>query len=250
MPLPAGAGTPASDAREAVADATRECSSITTATAEVGVSGSVGGQRLRGRLSVGLAPPASVRLEAVAPFGQPIFFFVARGGQATLLLTREQRVLRQDRPADVLEALTGIPLDAADLRILLVGCVVDPRVDQGQQLGDEWRIVPDGQRLLYLRRESESGRWQIVAGIYRQPDRPEWRVEYRNFDRGLPRAIQLVSSDRNRFNLGLTVSDIDTSTTLGPEVFEVVVPAAATPMTLEELRESGPMAGSFDQDDR
>jgi hypothetical protein len=248
MSLPEGPGSPVSDTGDAVSDATRECRTISTATAEVGVSGSVGGRRLRGRLLVGLAPPASVRLEAVAPFGQPIFIFVARGGEATLLLTREERVLRHDRPADVLEALTGIPLDAADLRTLLVGCAVDPQGGQGRQAGDDWRIVPDGQRLLYLRREPDSGRWRIVASLYRTADRPEWRAEYREFVGGLPRAIRLASRDRERFNLSLDVSELDTSTMLGPEAFEVVLPAAAAPMTLDELREAGPLAGSFDQD--
>jgi hypothetical protein len=246
--LPAGPGSAATDGREAVADATRDCRSITTATAEVGVSGSVGGQRLRARLLVGFEPPSSLRLEAVAPFGQPIFIFVARGGQATLLLTREQRVLRNDRPADVLEALTGVPLDAADLRTLLVGCAASPQVEQARELGGDWRVVPEGQRQVYLRRDSQSGRWQIVAVVYRQPDRPEWRVEYRDFNDGVPRALRLVSSDRDRFNLGLSVSAFDTGTTLEPEAFEVVVPVAASPMTLEELREAGPLAGSFDEE--
>ena len=45
------------------------CRAIRTLTAEVAVSGSAGGHRVRARLSAGVSAPASARLEAVAPFG-------------------------------------------------------------------------------------------------------------------------------------------------------------------------------------
>ena len=83
----------------ALAQATDACRAIRTLTAEVAVSGSAGGHRLRGRLSVGVAAPASVRLEAVAPFGAPLFFFVATDNDATLLLSQDDRVLEHGQPA-------------------------------------------------------------------------------------------------------------------------------------------------------
>src|SRR5207247_11119018 len=122
LKLPSGAGTPAPDAAGALAEATAACRTVSTITAEMAVSGSVGGRRLRARLLAGLASPASARLEAVAPFGPPLFFFVARGGDATLYLPRDDRVLEHGRPAAVLEAIAGVPLDAADLRVTLIGC--------------------------------------------------------------------------------------------------------------------------------
>ena len=69
-----------------LAPATATCRAVRTLTAEIAVSGSAGGHRLRGRLSAGVAAPASVRLEAVAPFGPPLFIFVAMGDDAALLL--------------------------------------------------------------------------------------------------------------------------------------------------------------------
>src|SRR4029079_12587078 len=77
MKLPSGAGAPAADAAAAFAGATAACRAVTALTAGVVASGSVNGERLRGHLLVGLAAPASARLEAVAPAGQPIFIFVA-----------------------------------------------------------------------------------------------------------------------------------------------------------------------------
>src|SRR5215472_18289159 len=109
--LPSGPMTPATDARDAIAEATLACQRVDALTAEVGVSGSADGQRVRGRMVVGVARPASARLEAVAPFGAPLFIFVARDDEATLLLPRDDRVLERGRPADVLQAATGVPLD-------------------------------------------------------------------------------------------------------------------------------------------
>jgi hypothetical protein len=71
----------AADARQAYDEATAACRAISSFTPEIGVR-----DRLAGS---GFAPacwlsrrPASVRLEAFAG-SQPIFFFVARGGDAT-----------------------------------------------------------------------------------------------------------------------------------------------------------------------
>lgn len=78
MTLPSGPATPATDAREAIAQATLACQRVASLTAEIAVSGSVSGQRVRGRMIAGVARPASARIEAVAPFGAPVFIFVAR----------------------------------------------------------------------------------------------------------------------------------------------------------------------------
>ena len=250
MELPSGPGGPAPDARAVVAEATRACRAVATVTAELAVSGSVGGRRTRGRLLIGLAPPASARLEAVAPFGQPFFIFAARDGEATLLLTRERRVLQQGRPDAVLEAVTGVPLDAGSLRTVLIGCTDDPQFERVRSMGEQWRMAPEGFRRLYFRRESRGGPWRLVASVQREPGRPEWRAEYNDFEGGLPRSIRLVSSEPTRFSLRLVLSQLDTAVELGPEAFEVVIPPTANPITLDELRATGPLAGAFNGDER
>jgi hypothetical protein len=242
MNLPSGPGSPATDGGPAVAEATQACGTVASLAAEVAVTGRVGGQRLRARLHAGVASPSSARLEAVAPFGQPLFIFVAYGGAATLLLTRENRVLRDESPAAVLEAIAGVPLDPAGLRAVLTGCAAGTRPDAARQVGDGWRLVPAGDGEVYLRRESGTGRWRLVATIHREPGREEWRAEYHDFADGLPRTIRLVSSDAARFSLRLAVSDVDLNLPLGPEAFELRIPASAEPITLDELRRSGPLA--------
>ena len=63
---------------EAFNTATRSCVGLKTVTAEIRLSGRAGTERIRGTLIAALAAPASVRFEAVAPFGAPFFILVLR----------------------------------------------------------------------------------------------------------------------------------------------------------------------------
>jgi outer membrane lipoprotein-sorting protein len=241
MTLPAGPGAPAPDALEALAEATAACRAVSSMTADASVSGSAGRQRLRARLNLGVQAPASARLEAIGPFARPVFILAARGETATLLLNDDNRILRDGRPADVLEALTGVPLDPAALRDALTGCASETGSGEGRQLGDDWRAVQDGSRSLYLNRNPRTAPWRLAAVVHRSAGSPEWRAEYRNFVDGLPRAIRLVSSDAGRFDLRLELRDIELNQALPPEAFEVTAPPSAQPITVEELRRAGPL---------
>jgi hypothetical protein len=246
MKLPAGPAMPAPDAAAALAEATAACRTVSTITAELAVSGSVGGRGLRARLLAGLAAPASARLEAVAPFGQPLFFFVARGTDATLWLPRDGRVLEHGRPEAVLEAIAAVPLDAATLRIVLAGCAGSPDPTRARQLGDDWRVVPDGPREVYLHRDARGAPWRLVAAVNREAEAATWRAEYRDFSSdgvlaGLPRTVRLVSVGSNRFDLRLTLSQVEINKTLDDAVFTIQIPANAVPITLAELRNAGPL---------
>jgi hypothetical protein len=239
MKLPAGPGTSSGDAGPAVADAMAACRAVSTITSEISVSGSVGGHRLRGRLIAGLAAPASARLEAVAPFGQPLFIFVARTDDATLLLPRDNRVLEHGRSDAVLEAIAGVPIDAAALRTALTGCATAPQPERAQQFGDDWRMVPDADGDVFLRRESRTAPWRIVAAVHRQTT--AWRAEYRDFQGGLPRTVRFRADDPKRFDLRLALSQVELNVPIAGEAFRIDVPRDAAPITLDELRASGPL---------
>ena len=247
MKLPAGPAAPASDGRDVVADATAACQRVTSLTAEIAVTGSVGGQRVRGHMLVGVARPASVRLEAAAPFGAPLFIFVARGTDATLLLPRDDRVLEHGRPEEVLDAVAGVPLDPIDLRSVLTGCALAPDASDARQPNADWRIVPDGPGHLYMHRDGPGRPWRLAAAT-RSPDRGEgWRAEYRDFQDGLPRDVRLASVSTatslpgKRFDLRLALSQVETNVTLGADAFQVQIPRGARPITIAELRASGPL---------
>ena len=240
LKLPAGPGGPAPDAREALAEASAVCQQVTTLSAEIAVRGSAGGRRLRARLLTGVARPASARIEAVAPFGAPLFIFVARGNDATLLLPRDDRVLEHGRPEAVLEAVAGVPLDPIQLRSTLTGCAIAPDLEGARQIGDDWRVMPDGPTHVYLRRDPHVAPWRLVATIHSPgtSGEGEWRAEYRDFQDGLPRTILLASVDRKRFDLRLALSQVDINTTLGPDVFTVQIPRSADRITLDELKDA------------
>jgi hypothetical protein len=180
-------------------------------------------------------------VEAVAPFGL-LFTFAARGDEATLVLHRENRALEGGPSAAVLEAVTGVPLGPSDLRLALTGCAASPDVQGVRQLGAEWRLVPDGERVLYLRREPPSAPWRVAAVVTRDARGRAWRAEYSEFDEGLPVAIRLAGDDGRRFDLRLALSQVDVNLPLGPEVFVARVPPSAVPISLEELRAEGPLA--------
>ena len=257
MKLPAGPGAPLSpDAASAVLDsATAACRTIRTLTAEVGVSGSAAGHRMRGRLLAGVARPASARLEAVAPFGQPMFILAATGDDATLLLPRDRRVLEHAPPAEVLDAVAGVPLDAADLFTTLTGCAPDSPATRGVAFGDDWRMVAtsSGNSVYeaYLHRGNVQDPWRLVAVVRDGESDAFLRVEYREHRDALPRSIRLIgggarSGGSAAFNIGLTLSQIETNVSLDPQVFTVQIPPDTDPITLEELRRSGPLAPGGD----
>ena len=247
MTLPPGPGAsavPVPAADEALKQATAACRGMQTITAEVGVAGSVGGHRApHGHLIVALASPASARIEAIAPFG-PVFIFVALHADSTLLLVRDNRILEHGSPADVLEALTGVPLDAAELRTMVTGCAVSADAAEARQPADGWMTMPDGTGTIYLRRSRRGDPWQIATAVRYDSSGAEWHAEYRDFQNGLARSIHLWASDPGRFDLGLSLSQVEINVPLDANVFGMRIPPAAVPMTLNELRDNGPVESS------
>jgi hypothetical protein len=241
LKLPEGPAVPAADAAALLERATATCGAVRTLTAEVAVRGSVGGRRIRARLIAGLEAPGSAYLEAPAPFGAPIFIFAARDSEATLLLARDRRVLQHADSAAVLQAIAGVPLDPSALRATLTGCAGRAASDQGVQVGADWRIVP-GREERFLRRDRAGSSWRLVAVVHHRGDEAEWRVEYRDFLNDLPRSIRLISADRRGFDLQLVLSQVDVNVPLGPDTFVVRLPPAVAPVTLDELREAGPLS--------
>jgi hypothetical protein len=198
--------------------------------------GRAGAERLSGNIHVGFERPASMRLEGVPPFGQPVFILGAQGGTAVLLLPRASRVLRGQPAEAILDALIGVNLAPADLQAILTGCVVpNPMPTGGRQHANGWASIDlqDGAKL-YLRRTS---RWELRAA-----QRDGWQLEYRMGQSRFPASVRLTS-DSQKVPVDLTagISDLEANVDLSPDAFRVNVPADAQPLTLDELRESGPL---------
>ncbi|MBP1635138.1 MAG: hypothetical protein H6Q10_1712 [Acidobacteria bacterium] len=238
LALPQGAGQGFPEFRAAFDEATGACRAVTSLTAEAGVSGRVGGQKLRGRVIAGFSRPDRLRLEGLAPFGPPAFILVSSGGEATLLLPRDPAVLRGEPPEAIIEALVGLPLSPATLQAVIAGCglpVSDPVA--GVSYGGGWARVEGGRGAATYLRQDDGGRWIVQAAVD-----GSLRVEYERRVEGAVREIRLsLEGDQPRTELRLKVTEVDLAVALGDEAFAVKVPRDAVAITLPELRRAGPL---------
>lgn len=232
---PAGSGVPHPPALELFTAATTRCAGLNTLTAALRLSGRAGSERLRGTLLTGLEAPASVRFEAVAPFGQPFFILAGQDERATLLLPRDDMVLADAVVADLLERLTGLRLGAQDLRLLLSACLAPPGSPRtGLLYGRDWQSVVVGvQTTAYLR--IIDGRPRIVAA-----DDGAWRVDYAQYQGDWPREVR-IRSVTGEVDMTAVLEDLAINTDIDPRAFEVDVPADASPITLDHLKAVVPL---------
>jgi len=238
--LPSAGGAPFPDAAAAYSEATAQCRTVRTLSAELGLSGRAGGQKLRGRILGGFAEGGKVRLEAPAPFGRPLFTLAMHDDAATLVLNREGRVLRNAKPAELIEALTGVALNPDELRAAVTGCGFGAveRVDGGQSYAGDWVTVEAASGRIWLRRMA--GLWRLMAS-----SRDTLEVRYDAFESGRPGTVRLTATgpNPNGTDLTLRLSQLEINVPLDAAVFDVEVPQNATPLTLDELRRAGPLGG-------
>jgi hypothetical protein len=234
--LPTGDGVPYPDFAQPLAAATRSCRDVRSITAELGLSGRVGKTKIRGRALVGAAAPDRIRLEALAPFGPPVFILASEGGMATLLLPRDDRVLRDAKPEQIVEALTGVSLDPASLRSVLTGCGIEVAAANGaRSYGNEWLVVDAAHgHMLFL--ENVGGAWRV-----RGARTAAFTVIYDELGPAQPTRVTIRAAGDVTAEIRLRLSQVEVNSQLGPEAFEVQVPPEATSLTLDELRDAGPL---------
>jgi hypothetical protein len=235
--LPTGPGAPSADAAAAYDEAVRECRGVRTMQVTLGLSGRAGDTTLRGNVDAGFEAPDRIRLEGRHPLGRPVFILVAGGGRSTLYMPRDDRVLRDVPAESIVEALVGVSLAPAELRSLVSGCgfgVAGPA--DGREYSGGYVAVSTGEPTTYLRREQNV--WRVVAAA-----RPPLTVLYSGFVRGRPSTLRVVSTGTPRADLTVRLSDVNINVPMEAAVFAVDVPPAAHPLTLEELRQAGPLGG-------
>jgi outer membrane lipoprotein-sorting protein len=239
--LPTGAGAPFPEFKSAYDEATASCRAITTITASMAMSGKAGTMKLRGRIDAGFEAPARARLEGRAPFGKPVFILVADGTRGTLVLPREDRVLRDAPPDQIVEALAGVRLGPDALRTVVTGCgltVAEPA--GGRVFPNGWAAVSLAEGTVYLRKNAD--KWEVAAAAS-----GPLTVTYGEYAAGRPSTIRLRGESQGaNADLTLRLSDVEINTTLHPKVFEVDLPERAVPLTLEELRRAGPLGGGHE----
>jgi hypothetical protein len=133
-----------------------------------------------------------------------------------------------------------VSLAPADLLAILTGCVVpSPRAAAGRVHGNGVASLElDGGATLYLRRPATV--WQPVGAR-----RDGWLIEYPVIAGQFPGAVRLRSEGSAvPVDVTATLSQMETNTDLSAATFAVDVPDDAAPMTLDELREAGPLRGT------
>ena len=235
-------------AAEVFQSASATCRSVRTFTAEIAVRGKAGQARIRGRVLAGFERGGSLRLEAPAPFGAPVFILVSRANRATLLLPRDRRILRDVAVEDVLGAITGLPRSSDDVLALVSGCLATGITPEGAggRSPDGWmKVALAGGITAFLARDGDA--WRIAAG---QRDAGSggaaWSVSYAGFTSGFPGTVTIRQEPSGgspaATALTFLVSQVEANVPIDARAFEVAVPADAQPLTLEELRQSGPLA--------
>ncbi len=237
--LPTDSGSPLSDYASIHNQIASDCSAVRSLSAEVSLSGRANGDRLRGTLHAGFRKPAAMRLEFHAPLlGTSLFVLAANDSAATLVLPRDNQVVRGPKAEDILGALTGISLSPADLLAILTGCVIpEPRATGGRLHTNGWASIElDGRATLYLQRAG--AKWRLRAA-----QRGEWRIEYPEWSQTatFPSRVQLSATSPVAVALSASLAQMESNVDLPDDTFVVEVPANAEALSLEDIRRSGPL---------
>ncbi len=232
---PVGPGEPAPDAAAAWAEATRACRGVTSYKASLRVSGRIRGERLPTTIDIATgATAAGIRLEGRAA-NRNIFKLAGTADGATLYLDDGHRSA-SGRPEDLTDALMGVKLGPGRWLALLTGCVATPPdfVSGARYRADLAVTTPSDRVFLAL----ENGAWRSVHGTF-----DGLVVTYRRFSSSLPDEWRLSSEPGRDPSIALSVSvdDMTTSSPIASSAFALTLPDDVTPMTLDQLRQSGPL---------
>ena len=242
--LPSDPGTPLQDFAAIHAQLSSMCAGVRTMTAEIRLSGRAGDENVGGTVVAGFERPASMLLQGAGPLlVGTVFTLAARGGRATLVLHRDSAILRDEAPEAVLEAMAGVALAPADLQAVFTGCVLPaPRAVSGTlhangmaSIDIETIEAPRRTAKLFLRRSGSQ--WQL-----RSAQRDRWQIDYERWSGSFPQTVALIARQPS-VNIRAALSQIETNTPIDPAAFTVDVKKDLTPITLEELREAGPLRG-------
>jgi hypothetical protein len=227
---PAGAAVPFPEASNIWNDLSRPCRSVTSARAELRVSGRIAGQRVPG-LTTGLAVDTGRLAIDARLSGRRVFSLAGDLPHVVLLRHLDGRVARG--PAvDLVDALVGVPLTPARLLALLSGCVaVDAAVAAADRVGALARLRTRDSTIYLAERD---GRWRLVAAEFE-----DVVADYRRIEDGWPREVELRRNPD--VTLMLRVIEFERNPQLPSAVFQLQVPTSFVEMPLDDLRRDGPL---------
>lgn len=234
---PAGTGTAIADASDAWSEASRGCAAIRQVQGTYRLSGRVGRRFSGVRLDVVADRQGRLAMDAVV-LGPPIFSLAGETDAAVLLLRQQGDVTVVRGPAaDIVEALIGVRLGPERLLAILSGCLsVNQEIRDAASFGSVSRIaLADGTAAFLERR----GRWLVRAG-----DFDGVSIDYVRAADGRVRQVLIRSShSAAAVSLTLRVADVTVDGDVSASVFSLTVPPDAVPMSVADLRATGPLRG-------
>jgi hypothetical protein len=239
---PEGAAAPAPDGAARWSDATRACAAVTGYHAQLRLSGRLAGHGMPG-ITVGLALTRDGRIGLEARAGGPSLFVLGgRADDATLALTSDRRLVTAPA-ADIVDALVGVALGPARLLAVMTGCVSpDLQVAdvRAYEAGATMAVRLASGDVAYLVRGTSG--MVVRAGAF-----DGVQVEYRDrFASGWPRRIE-IRTEAGRVpavSLSMRIESVEIDPTLADSVFVVARPSGWAPLSIGELRASGPLGDS------
>jgi hypothetical protein len=153
-----------------------------------------------------------------------------------VLFPREKRALADTKVADVLARLTGLDLGAAELRLLLSGCLVEgAQATDGRTYGGGWRAVTLGEGRTASLREV-AGRPLVMAADY-----GPWQIDYTEHLNGWPRAVRVRGASGSDIDVTARLQQLEINVALDPKAFDVEIPEGTERVTLDDLRSIAPL---------
>jgi len=126
----------------------------------------------------------------------------------------------------------------ADLQAILTGCVVAaPQPTEGRRYANGWASIDLAGGATIFLQPTAGGTWTLRAAR-----RAGWQIEYPAWSGGFPQTVRLQATQPALMvDLTVGLSQIETNKDLEDAAFNVNVPRDAEAITLDELRESGPL---------
>lgn len=232
---PAGPGEAAPDAASAWSEATRSCRAVTTYKGQLRVSGRIGGQGLPATVDVATGVSAQgLRLEGRAG-GRSVFRLAGTAQSAKLYIDDGHR-FATGTPEELTDALIGVKFGPDRWLALVTGCgLADGAMTSGSRYAGMLAVsTSTGRGFLQM----VDGEWRMMHGFF-----DSLVVSYAKFAGQWPKQWQLASEAGRDPAIGLNVN-VDNTTIGEPlpaSVFTLDMPPDATQITLDELRQSGPL---------
>lgn len=210
------------------------------AMAEVRVAKREGGGGYPLKLAVLLKRPASLRLEAIPPFGPPAFFLSVRDRTLKAFLSETRAFYIGRATPENVASYLPLKMGPEDLIAVLMGTCFAPvgsdTLLQGRPEGDHYRIdlvEPLKRRSLWVRTtdgflerlDVYADQQRLYRAHFEEPLRVEGMV--------LPQKITIVSEGTDGVSVSIRYADIQFLKDIDPETFDLKTPPGVEPVYLD-----------------